>query len=773
MSDIKTTVLRKVISAAVGLEGPAMWQAIDRAADTIEGDDGAKKYAIEVAAYAHLACFSGDGRHLIPAVRQFCKLKRFDVLKDLLEIARAFGETKAVQEIRRIGLYTGIESLSVPDFAEWFMRCGVRWFDVYRDEQAGVSFVDPKDVAALKILVAQEYPDQTKFWDEVVRAADEDPHYPQVRRELLHAIAEGREFVVPTPPNRRDEVDSLFRRYADENGIRILRQLAQGKDGLTRCSNIYLALDSDGIIKVFKEVLTHEEERIGANLDEEANLFPLITDIADVPSHYGEFKLADGTEFMIRSYVYGQSLADYVHPGQLLDKDAACAVVGAIAETLASLHCRPGLRGILYLDLRPDNVMVSHEGVSLFDFNASRREPDVDDGSEVVSYILDPKFAPPEVTLHCKASTASDIFQLGLLFHQLLYGRLPFVTCDELEHKGEHREQAVLKFSLANALMPYEHHPEIDFADERLTLIREMLAKDPRGRPDANEVADALFPETEAPKNLKLTRRAAKNRREKNTVLFPARMGIPHYGHIDYISRLLDLGYHVKISLQRSYTITERDPLPKWIVMKMVARSLLARGYDPASFSFMLTPYFGTDELHRLHFAMMPGYEDVVAVASSNVTIRDIFPGLMILDQKSVFGTPNEEYEVRSWGQTLRDAIKREDEHASRLYAAEGVEQIMTFREIRERYAETPVEFLPGKVVASVAGADWTPLDVRVRKYDLPEEVIALTLGATIVQPYERETPLRLRDGRRRRLRYERMSFTDGDETIFFRLVPE
>lgn len=764
-----TTIFRQIISAAVGLEGPAMWQAIDRAAEKFEGDEESKTTAQGVTAFAHQACFSGDGRHLLPAIRWLCKNKKFEELEDLLELAMRFGETAAVLEIRRIGLMNSIDELSVPEFADWFRDFGIRWFDVYRDEDRGVTFVDPKDVTTLKILVAQEYPDQASFWKSTLDAAERDPSYPQVRLSLLKALAEGREPVVPTPPGRRADVDDQFRRYSEENGIRILRQLAKGKEGLTRCSNIYLALDADGIIKVYKEVLTHEEERIGGKLDVETDVFPLLSGAKNIPRYYGEIELADGTVFMVRSCVYGQSLADYIHKERLLDKESVCDVIRGIAEILAGLHDR----GVMYLDLRPENVMVSHDGVTLFDFNASRREPKAEGEYHVTAYILDPKFAPPEVTIACEADKASDIFQLGLLSHQLLYGKLPFVTDDRLQHGDDHNEQAVLKFALANAMLPYEHDPVKDFDDERLLVIRWMLEKDPEVRPSAKDVATVLSRNAEARKKLKLRRRAAKNRKEKNTVIFPARMGIPHRGHIDYISRLLDLGYHVKISLQRSYTITNRDPLPKWIVMKMVARSLMARGFDPSSFSFMLTPFYETDQEHALHFGMMPGREDIVAVATSNPTAMDLLPGMLVLDQKSVFGEQDSDYEERSWGETLRFAVKRGDLVTAHRLAAEGVEAIMTFQEIREHYAESPVEFLPGKVTVTVTDLDGETKIARVRKFDLPEEIAAGLLDATILEPYDRCPLLQSKNGRRFRLRYDGTEVKDGDETIFFRLIAE
>ncbi len=767
MPDTMTTVLKQILAAAVGLEGPAMWQAIDQAADEIGRDEALRNGARAAAGYAHLACFPGDGRQLLPAIRKFRDAKRFDVIRDILDTALAFGEASAVQEIRRIGLLNGVASLAVPDFGAWYRQKGVRWFDVYEDPDEHLTFIDPQDIAAMKMTAAQEHPEQTTFWKAAAGMADADPGYPPVRRALLKAIAEGKQAIVPTPPNKRADANRSFRAYAEANGIRILRQLASGLDGLRRCSDVYLALDQDGITKVYKEILTHEEERIGNLIDTEDKIFEALKGLPDIPKVYGTLELPNGTRFLIRSYARGQLLTDYAYPGKLLTKQDACEVVCRLAEALGRLHDK----GVLYLDLRPDNVLLDERGATLFDFNASRHDPSACAGSrEAVAYVLDPKFAPPETTLRCRATAASDVFQLGLLFHQLLYGKLPFVTLDELGHGDGQREQAILKFALANALLPYAHRPDKDFGDPHLKIIRRMLAKKPEDRPTAEEVAEKLWTPL---RDIKLRGRAAGNKREKNTVIFPARMGIPHRGHIDYISRLLDLGYHVKISLQRSYTITDRDPLPKWIVLKMVAQSLMDRGFDPSAFSFMLTPYFEDDLRHRLHFSMLPGRDDLVAVASSNPDVPALFPGLPVLDQKAIFGEPGAAYEDRSWGESIRQAVKSGDYAIFSGLAASGIGKIMTFAELQAHYAERPIEFVPGSVKVSVLGLDGKTRTARVGAYDLPEETAAHAIGATILDPYAEETLIASDRGERLTLAYDSTFFRDGNETIRFEIVRE
>ena len=263
--------------------------------------------------------------------------------------------------------------------------------------------------------------------------------------------------------------------------------------------------------------------------------------------------------------------------------------------------------------------------------------------------------------------------------------------------------------------------------------------------------------------------------REGNTVLFPARMGIVHKGHIEFVARLLELGYFVRVSLQHSYTITKDDPFPKWLVRKMVARCLLARGFTPDDFEIVLTPMMETRQEMRLHFAMSPGWKDVIAVASGNPDVHTLFPGLPFLTQRSVFGVQGEEYQTRSWGERLRRAVREGDQEAFENLAASGVEEILTLSELREQDAAVPVEFVRGRVVAHLHGEDKLFLHAGVRRHEHPEEALVRTASTfghrlELVDQYVRDTQATL-DGRPICMRYESMRMEGDDQIITYRVA--
>lgn len=696
--------------------------------------------------FANLARFTANGRELVSAVHNFAAAGRRDMFPELLRLACRFGVIQAVVLLRELMGMPHVDD----GLRHWFRERGVFWFDIYR--RGNLAYMRSEDAELHRSFA----PD----WNEIIARAFADPNLGTVRKQLLQKLASGDDPIVRVPVAENAAIDARFRRYCDAHGLAVIRLLQEGVSGLNRCSWVYLAQDTDGIVKVFKEVPSNRNNRLG-RLPSETDIYARLGADERFPCHQGTVCLDEEVAFAKLSVCYGRSLSDYAQTGNLLAPREVCTVVGKLAAALASVHAK----GILHLDLRPENVVLTPGGINLFDFNASRFA----EAGEIDAFPYDPRYAAPETALHFRASAATDVFALGAIFHLLITGEHPFVGNNELT---DDRAAMLERYALANAFAPYERKLDQERGDLRLALIARMLEKDPAQRPSMAEVAEALLADGTMPLHLK--GRKVLPTRTRNTVLFPARMGIPHQGHIDYIARLIGLGFFPVISLQRSYTSTDLDPLPKWVVMKMVARSLLDLGFDRNDFAFVFTPFYETRERLQAHFAMMPDIENVVAVASGNPEIHRLFPHYPIIDQKAVFGREGEEYAVRSWGEILRQAVRANDLEIFRSYAASGVEQIMSFDMIRCRYNETPIEFVKGTVrfALQVEGAT---VEGKVRNYLSPEEWIVRSLQdrgeeAMIVDPYCRDTVI-MRNGRSALLRYERTAQEGDDVVLNYRII--
>ena len=573
---------------------------------------------------------------------------------------------------------------------------------------------------------------------------------------------------VPDSSGRRD-VEQRFWDYAHTHNLVVLRTLQTSRDDDELRAAVFLVFDTDEKVKVLKELIPSTEVCDVGVVDFESTVFEQLGSHPAVTQYYGSVKIDETLAFLRREYAFGQSLLDFMRDGRRVTQDVAVQIVRDLARILADVHDQ----GIVYLDLRPKNVLIHMNDVQMFDFNTSRRVASRDE--EIDTHVFDPRYAPPEMVLRHCASTASDVFQLGVLLHQLLTGTHPFDVCHEFVEHSDDWQNLTLKFALASALVPYVYTGN----DSHLALVARMLHPDPSRRPRMREVAQYL---TERhPHQVVIPhpeRYGISPVRERNTVLFPARMGIPHKGHIDYIARLIELGYFVRVSLQQAYTQTSRDPIPKWLVQKMIARSLRDLGYTQNDFSIELTPFFETDEEHRMHFAASPGWKDVVVIASSNPDVHTLFAGYPILDQSAVFGKENVMYLDRSWGAQLRAAIRSNDRKTFEQFAASGIESIRSFNELRAMLADEscPIEFVHGCVFVEVQKEHELFLRKRVRRFQTPEQAIMNVLRTTdptarFVDVFARDTQISLQD-QPMRLVYHSVQFDGTDEVIRYDLLP-
>ncbi|MFA5854139.1 MAG: protein kinase [Patescibacteria group bacterium] len=700
----------------------------------------------ERAGYRHLIRFPSDGRELADAIERFAAADRQDLFPELLRIACLFGLTRSVRTLRaRLGL-----PVDDVEFSRWFRTHGIFWFDVYREDE--LAYVLDEDVDLHRQLAED--------WSDALARAEADDNISPTRTALLRKFAAGEDPVVLAAAPRRVDVDARFRRHCEARGIEILRKFQDGVSGLNRRCWVYLAIDEDGLAKVFKELPYDDDNRLG-RLPTEPEIYARLGIIPDTPRFYGTIDLDDGLVFAKMSVCHGQTLADYVWTGNLLAKDEVCHVIARLASILKDVHAA----GVLYLDLRPENVVFEPERVQLFDFNASRFA----ESGEIDTCPFDPRYAAPETSLRFRASFATDVFQLGVMFHYLLTGAHPFVSEPGIPTE---RGDSLEKFATASAFNPYLGRLDLELNDPRLAIIARMLEKRPEDRPTMTEVAATLV--SDAPSIIRQKSHRVPKTWERNAVLFPARMGIPHKGHIDYLARVLGLGFHPIISLQRSYTLTERDPLPKWIVMKMVMQSLFDRGFGPNDVRFVFTPFYETPEEMKMHFAMMPGMEDVVAVVSSNPGMREMFDRLPIIEQRVVFGLEGEAYEDRSWGEDLRRSVREGDHKTFLRYAASGVERILSFEELRTRQ-EPHIEFVRGSARVILVDEDGSLLvEGRTRRYASPEECLVQLLrergeDVTLIDPFAKNAVLR-RQGSECLLRYTRTELTEKYPRVHYAL---
>jgi serine/threonine-protein kinase len=135
---------------------------------------------------------------------------------------------------------------------------------------------------------------------------------------------------------------------------------------------------------------------------------------------------ADGLPWFAMEYVDGEPIDRYCERRQLsIDQRLTlfCDVCSAVQYAHRNL--------VVHRDLKPSNILVTADGrVVLLDFGIAKLLGDGDNGDHAakttVDRLLTPLYSSPEQIRGEQASTAADVYALGVLLHTLLTGSNPY-----------------------------------------------------------------------------------------------------------------------------------------------------------------------------------------------------------------------------------------------------------------------------------------------------------------------------------------------------------
>lgn len=166
-----------------------------------------------------------------------------------------------------------------------------------------------------------------------------------------------------------------------------------------------------------------------------------------------------------------RSLRDQMNSAPL-DLTSTLAVLQDICVALADLDGR-----VVHRDLKPENVLLLDSAWCLADFGISRYA-EATTAPDTQKFALTPAYAAPERWRAERATSASDVYAVGVMAYEMLAGTLPFGGPDHPAFREQHLHSDAARLSGFNSALA--------------ALVDECLYKAPGARPGAANVLARL-----------------------------------------------------------------------------------------------------------------------------------------------------------------------------------------------------------------------------------------------------------------------------------------
>ena len=131
---------------------------------------------------------------------------------------------------------------------------------------------------------------------------------------------------------------------------------------------------------------------------------------------------ADGMKFITMEYVEGQDLRGLMQQKGKLTPEEAVEIMQQTCRALEAAHSA----GIIHRDLKPQNIMRDKTGrILVMDFGLARTL-EGDGMTQTGALVGTMDYMSPEQALGKDLDQRSDLFALGLIFYELLTGKMPY-----------------------------------------------------------------------------------------------------------------------------------------------------------------------------------------------------------------------------------------------------------------------------------------------------------------------------------------------------------
>jgi eukaryotic-like serine/threonine-protein kinase len=261
----------------------------------------------------------------------------------------------------------------------------------------------------------------------------------------------------------------------------ILSELGRGGMGVVYKA-FEPALSRNVALKMLNEGIAHDQGLV-ERFYREARAMATLNDPNVVQIHaVGEHQ---SQPYFVMEFVDGESLGARLKRERLSVKEAR-RIVAQAASGLQAAH----ERGLIHRDIKPGNLMLTQKGlVKVTDFGIALKEGSGERLTGTGGIVGTPGYLSPEACLGESLDVRTDIFALGVVFFEMLTGRLPF----------DDKSPYALMAAVVQAQIPDVRTLNAEVDLHTMQVLSKMLARRPEDRYQSCAEIEAALLQTATP----------------------------------------------------------------------------------------------------------------------------------------------------------------------------------------------------------------------------------------------------------------------------------
>ncbi len=181
---------------------------------------------------------------------------------------------------------------------------------------------------------------------------------------------------------------------------------------------------------------------------------------------------AEGMKFITMEFVEGEDLRSLMQQKKKLSPEEAVEIMLQVCRALEAAHSV----GIIHRDLKPQNIMRDKAGrILVMDFGLARTL-EGDGMTQTGALVGTMDYMSPEQALGKDLDQRSDLFTLGLIFYELLTGKMPYKADSVVASLLKRTQERAAPVSSHDASIPApaQQHRQQVHGSRRQAALREL-----------------------------------------------------------------------------------------------------------------------------------------------------------------------------------------------------------------------------------------------------------------------------------------------------------